>query len=120
MQNANDVNQAIQALQREMQKVVADMRQKENLLKETASKANLYSQEIKNDDAQVHQKQQEILRLQQDMDVKKREIAETDKVANRIKQEIERLKLEQIQKNNAVGNLNREQKDALNRVNIRH
>jgi chromosome segregation ATPase len=117
MQSPADLNQAIQAMQREMQKALEDIKQKEAQMKELEGKENATNQEIKKDDGSIRQKQQEILHLQQDMDTRKREMAAEDKNLAQLKHEIERLKLEQIQKTNAINNLVRQQKDALSQVN---
>jgi hypothetical protein len=119
MQNPDEFNQQIQALQRELQKEIEEVKQKENALHETTAKTNQFKENIKNDDTQIHQKQQEILRLQQDMEARKRDIVENEKNINRLKGEMERIKLMEIQKNNQVGDLTRKQKDALARQNLK-
>jgi uncharacterized small protein (DUF1192 family) len=120
MQNVADLNQAISALEREMQKALQNITQKEGMLKEMHSKGDLLKSEIKQHDAEIKQKEQEVLRLRQDIDMKNREFADNEKVSNRLNQEIGRLKLEHVQKNNTVGDLTRQQKDAAARQNIRH
>ena len=120
MQNPTDLNQAIDALKREMDRVIKDIKEREDQIKEIEAKNNAINMEIKTEDALIRQKQQEILHLQQDMENKKRELALALRNEATVKHDVERFKLEQMQNTNKVGNLTREQKQALDQQKLKH
>ena len=112
MPNPTESNQQIQNVERELQKGLEEIRQKEAQIKEIENRNNALTMDVRKADTTIRQKQQEVLHAQQEMDAKKREIDASSRNSDILKQSVARLKLDQLQKTNTMNTLIHQQKES--------
>jgi chromosome segregation ATPase len=114
MQNASDLNQALQGIQRETKKDAEEIHEKEAAKKQAEDDIFKLTQEIKSLDEALRQEEQKINQIRQTEITDKKKIEESKRIITVSGQQINRLRMESQRANAQLQDIQRQYTAALN------